>query len=364
MIPKSIVSDSTNEGASLPGHIPALDGLRGMAAIMIMVFHWFQRSTAPRGAFLESAGKFATIGQTGVDLFFVLSGFLITRILLRSRSSHNYFRNFYARRALRIFPLYYGFLIVWLLFLASSYHSVERVSPWWQLLYAENIRLTFVSSTMIGLSHFWSLAVEEHFYLIWPLVIYLVAPQRLGWVAFAVLLVSILTRECMIKAGYEVFYFTPCRLDGFAVGAFLAWLEMRPGGLAAYRRQMLVVLAVFGGIAVLCWMLASGRGLKEMMTVKFSLVALSYGGLLGLVACPSRIPNRLASLWMNRPLRWCGKVSYGLYVFHPSCYHYTNMLPLNDWSNLLVFFVSSGLVSWLSFRCFESKITALKRRFV
>jgi peptidoglycan/LPS O-acetylase OafA/YrhL len=364
MIHDSTMSHSASGEVPPPRHIPALDGLRGMAAMLIMIFHWFQLSTAPRGAFLESAGRFASIGQTGLDLFFVLSGFLITRILLRSRSNPAYFRNFYARRVLRIFPLYYSFVIVWLLFLSPSYHIKEPVSPWWLLLYAENIRLTFVSSAMVGLSHFWSLAVEEHFYLVWPVVIYLVAPQRLGWVALAVLLVTILTRVCMIGAGYEVFFFTPCRLDGFAVGAFLAWLEMRPGGLPAFRRALLVALALFGGAAILCWILTSGRGLKEIMMVKFSLVALAYGALLGLLAGAPSASNGFASLWLNRPLRWCGMVSYGLYVFHPPCYHYTNMLPLNDWSNLLVSFVSSGLISWLSFHYFESRITALKRHLV
>ncbi len=345
------------------GHLPALDGLRGIAVIMVMIFHWFQRSTAPRGAFLASMGRFAPIGQTGVDLFFVLSGFLITRILLNSRDDPHYFRNFYVRRALRIFPLYYGFIIVYALFLSSSYLSENRSSLWWLLLYAENIRLTFGDESLTGLTHFWTLAVEEHFYLIWPLIVYVVAPGRL-WVSVMTLVaLSIVSRILLLRSGYGVFHFTLCRLDGFAAGAIIACLEFGKGGLGRYRRPLLVGLVSVSVLAGFFWALTSGAGLEMVQISKYTVVALVYGGVVGLVAAGFAPGSPVAALLMLCPLRWCGMISYGLYVFHPPCYHYANMLPLNDWASLMVSFGSSGVVAWLSHRFFESRFTALKKRF-
>src|SRR5688572_7114217 len=151
------------------GHIPALDGLRGIAVLIVLGFHIFPNHV-----------KF---GWAGVDLFFVLSGFLITGILLESKGTPNYYRNYLAKRTLRIFPLYYFFLIVFFIVFplvgySDSIYNYDYLSSTqsWYWLYIQNWRI-FFDPHYPGediISHFWSLAIEEQFYIFWPLVIYLI----------------------------------------------------------------------------------------------------------------------------------------------------------------------------------------------
>ena len=354
------LSKSAPQSAS---HIPNLDGLRGIAALMIMAFHWHQLSLAPRGTFLTSLGHFATVGQTGVDLFFVLSGFLITRILINSRHDNRYFRNFYTRRALRIFPLYYGFLLFYYAILSSTYLAEHRSSAWWLLLYGENIRLTFGDSQLVSLTHFWTLAVEEHFYLFWPFVIHRLPKSRISHAVLIALGISLVTRALMLKAGYTVFYFTPCRLDGFAIGAFVASLEQTPGRLVKIRTSLVGGVTCLAGVSAIAWATMSGRSLELVQLLKYPFVALFYGFIVALAAIPQKHPGQLSLILNSQFLRISGRISYGLYVFHPVCYHYTNFLPLNDWGNLVVSFSSSGVVAWLSFNYFEQRFISLKKFF-
>ena len=157
--------------------LPCLDGIRAVAAMMVMVFHFVGHHGEPRAIVQASV-----IGQTGVDLFFVLSGFLITRILLASRQSEHYFRSFYARRTLRIFPLYFGFLAIYFFLLPLLFGEPIPPAPTqlWSWFYLENVPQTFVSLRTSGPGHFWSLAVEEHFYLIWPLLVFSLSRRGFG----------------------------------------------------------------------------------------------------------------------------------------------------------------------------------------
>src|SRR5258707_7301954 len=156
--------DSTSEH-----RIPALYGLRGIAVLFVFVFHSI-------GPLITPMGFIAYMGWLGVDLFFVLSGFLITSILLRARDAENYYKVFYARRALRILPLYY--LALTLSLLTTHDHYTFRAQIWFWLNLS-NLATAFNPMLIPWLSHYWSLAVEEQFYLIWPAVVRRASPAAL-----------------------------------------------------------------------------------------------------------------------------------------------------------------------------------------
>ena len=162
-------------------HLPVLDGLRTLAILLVMLFHFFQARPLPAAPVIRELTKLTALGQTGVDLFFVLSGFLITGILLDARGKQNALKVFYFRRVLRIFPLYYAYLIVAFLVL-PAFHAASHVTysnQWWFWFYCQNIQATFAASfPTTGPGHFWSLAVEEHFYLIWPFIVLRLSPAR------------------------------------------------------------------------------------------------------------------------------------------------------------------------------------------
>src|SRR5437763_217904 len=165
----------------VPGYIPQLDGLRGTAVIMVLIGH--------AASFVEGlpyAGMVEYVRFT-VDVFFVLSGFLITGILLDAKGSNHYFRNFYVRRVLRIFPLYYGFLFVFFILAPALRPPTPggpfegwRASQGWFWSYLSNYQLLFPQWVRpYPLSHFWTLAVEEQFYLFWPTVVLLTSRKGL-----------------------------------------------------------------------------------------------------------------------------------------------------------------------------------------
>src|SRR5690349_12365341 len=165
--------------------LPALDGLRGLAVLGVLIVHAkILLNTAP--PFENALRTLSEFGAYGVDLFFVLSGFLITGILLDTRDSANYFRTFYARRFLRLFPIYYGYLLVIALVLPALHHAVRTSmedygGSWgWYLAYLSNWKAGHGASDPF-LGHFWSLAVEEQFYLLWPAMIFLVPRRMLAY---------------------------------------------------------------------------------------------------------------------------------------------------------------------------------------
>ena len=201
-------------------------------------------------------------GSYGVELFFVLSGFLITGILYDTRNKPHYFRNFYMRRLLRIFPLYYGVLalvffvapLIPLLRGPTLDYLVDRQA--WAWLYAVNIYIAIQGDWSFSyLEHFWSLAIEEHFYFFWPLVVFLLArrPRTLIAVSLAVSLCAMLSRLIGSLVGlswWTIYVLTPFRLDGLALGAFLAVTARQPGGLDRLARALPWVVAVQ---SARCW---------------------------------------------------------------------------------------------------------------
>jgi peptidoglycan/LPS O-acetylase OafA/YrhL len=357
-------------------HIGALDGIRGLAVLLVLVFHYGRsaRSAGFQNYFL-SASEF---GWIGVDLFFVLSGFLITGILYDARGSGRYFRNFYARRSLRIFPLYFLALCV-VLALAAWWPGAgvwPDLNPLWFVFYLSNVAMIAQTPHDAGiLSHFWSLAIEEHFYLAWPAVVLLATRRQLIAIAVGVVVVSLFARLLLRLSGAAspdtLYFLTPFRLDALAVGAICSLAVRGRGGLAPLILPAWLAM-LGGGAAVISIVLftrsyAASTGL--MQTLGYTCLAVAFGGLL-LIALSFKPANHVFS---NPLMRWFGRYSYGLYVWHPIINVILFYTPLKAAMGvegavgnivyLLFAFLLVIVVGLASYHLFEQPFLRLKKRF-
>jgi peptidoglycan/LPS O-acetylase OafA/YrhL len=307
----------------LAGHLPVLDGVRGIAILGVVIFHAVAFEVHNR---LELAfGMAANFGWAGVDLFFVLSGFLITSILLRARGGANYYRAFYIRRGLRIFPLYFAYCAVLFLVLPTIYgwHSAKsavlvNAAPWF-LTYTLNIKMAMIGrrAAVMGTAFFWSLAVEEQFYLIWPSVVARVRLEHLSRLCLIVAGVALCWRIWMVQRGYTLaaYVLLPSRMDGLALGAWAAIQVSRPGGLDRVARFAMPVLAS-SAIALLALIAKAGNAGWEkplMSTLGLTLLAIASTAfiVLAVAGAPSSLLSRAVAV---APLRFFGRYAYGLYV--------------------------------------------------
>jgi peptidoglycan/LPS O-acetylase OafA/YrhL len=367
------------------GFIPALDGLRGIAILLVMLHHFtYYRPTEGIDALIGSVLFFCWIG---VDLFFVLSGFLITGILLDTRNSERYFTTFYARRTLRIFPLYYLVLFVAFVVLprfpaVDSVLVGENASPpqWPYWLYGTNILIGDRGWVHGWVDIGWSLAIEEHFYLVWPLVIWL-CPPRVVAVLCAVIILAEPAARVWARAStmqpLPIYVLTWFRLDGLAIGALLALAQRRGLFPSLDRWAPAVVLAgVYGLIAVSVLGGHTWWWNRPMQQYGYSLLAITGGAML-----VSAVNRPADSLWprmlRTRWLRAFGKYSYSLYLLHPPVMrgvreyvfnpdHYA-AFGLAPWNAQILFYGAATAptfaLAWLSWRSFEGPILRLKARF-
>jgi peptidoglycan/LPS O-acetylase OafA/YrhL len=300
------------------GHVPTLDGVRGLAIVLVTLFR-FNTGPAydgPLGNLIFGGLKY---GYLGVDLFFVLSGFLITGILYDAKQQSRFFRNFYGRRALRIFPLYYGFLFVMLVLMPAllgsrwQFFPEARAEQAWLWLYAANFLMGIRDSWCLGsFEHFWSLAIEEHFYLVWPLVVYFCSRRGAMVASVAALGISIIGRIIWLRAGgnsVAVELFTFFRLDGLALGALAALAARGPLGIKPLVRWAWPA-AILGGILLA----AITPGDRRLLGLRWTIVAVFFVGLL-LLAVASRPDTAWGRVWRSRVLAFFGKYSYAMYVF-------------------------------------------------
>jgi peptidoglycan/LPS O-acetylase OafA/YrhL len=299
-------------------YIPGLDGLRA-AAILLVVVHNTSINESDNGLVARVWTGITDCGWIGVQLFFVLSGFLITGILLDGRDKPRALRSFYIRRALRIFPLYYAFLIgrFLVLPLAMPALAVGFSTQIWYWLYLSNWS-DLVQGPLNGMSHFWSLAVEEQFYLSWPALVRKLRVRTFVIVCIALAIGSFGVRLTFYLAGVDhawMYSATISRLDGLAVGALVAVAARAQLG-DRYRkgRRLAAVIAGAGLLVAAVHAHGLSRFNPEIQTIGYTLLAVVFGALVGEVAEPT--PVR-ALRWLEwRGLRTIGRYSYAMYVFH------------------------------------------------
>jgi peptidoglycan/LPS O-acetylase OafA/YrhL len=316
--PKAAVSGATTGERS-----PVLDGVRGVAILLVLFNHVIIYSGLDKSNLIDRALRSMGLAAwLGVDLFFVLSGFLITGILYEAKGSQRYFSSFYGRRALRIFPLYYGFLGLMLLVgpwvLAPDVAATMRATQGWYWAYLSNIDVA-LHGWPPYLGRFWSLAVEEQFYLIWPWIVLACDRRRLMWVCAGCCLVALMLRAAVpyLMEPVAAYVLLPTRMDTLATGAFVALLMRDPREREGLRRWAPVVLVV--GVGSLGMLFLARRGLPEndpiVQTLGYTIIAVSCGALIA-TAVEGAVFTWLRRALCAAPLLFFGKYSYGLYVLH------------------------------------------------
>jgi peptidoglycan/LPS O-acetylase OafA/YrhL len=318
------MAESPSQATPVPGaNVPALDGLRGVAVLLVLTFHFAHIGGA--GGAVERALLGATrAGWAGVDLFFVLSGFLITGILLDARGGQGYFRAFYARRVLRIFPLHYAYLAVLFLVLPLLLPAVDvrRDTQGWLWSYLGNVLFAreggFHASPFTG--HFWSLAVEEQFYLLWPLVVWLLPRRRLALLCLGLVAGAFALRFAIHRTTFNAtaaYVLTPARMDALGMGALVAVAVREPTWWPRARRAAPGVLAAAAAAVGAVWARQGGLfgGDPAVQVWAFGPLAAGFAAVLVLALDGAGSPAFTRGLsW--RPLRTAGKYGYGLYVLH------------------------------------------------
>ena len=355
-------------------YIKGFDTIRALAVFFVIVEHWgpyFKEHTLPdyiKTTFVEN-------GLFGVNLFFVLSGFLITSILLNEKrkdtegKQFTIIKNFFVRRVLRIFPIYYLVIILCCLF---QYQFVKD-HIWYYLTYTSNI-LPYATNKPNVLSHTWSLAVEEQFYLIWPWLIIFINKKYLKYVFVSAIIIGIVSKYLALYAfhhNFPVLVFN-C-FDSFGIGGMYAYIRLDREKCLKFEKTFRVVLPL---LLFLAWRMASFGGIPILVTY-----ARTLDSLIAIALIMFAINNQ--SEWMrkyvleNRVLNFIGKISYGLYLYHytlgPSYDSFIETYARNHPS--LPPFVSGFYTSycvklalliticWLSFRLIEQPILRLKKRF-
>jgi peptidoglycan/LPS O-acetylase OafA/YrhL len=303
-----------------------LDGVRGLAILAVLLYHGvLYAGSRSNHAVDETLRQIVSFGWSGVDLFFVLSGFLITGILLDSRNSPNYYRSFYMRRVLRIFPLYFAFLAGFIFVLPvigrwDSMVAVVRENQVWYWTYLVNWRIGTEGWTeFFELGHFWSLAVEEQFYLVWPFVVMSFRPATLARICIGLVVGALALRIWLVFSGFPILAYvsTPARLDALGLGALLAIWVRDPtthAALVRYAPRVFIASAVtIASIFVVdrsFWPVG-----KFTLTGGLSIVAVAGASLMATLLFRPEA-RRLSWFFRTSPMRFLGKYSYGIYVIH------------------------------------------------
>jgi peptidoglycan/LPS O-acetylase OafA/YrhL len=369
-------------------HIPILDGIRAYAVLMVCFVHFFQVDESSLYEANQYLGiglfKISQIGLRGVELFFILSGFLISGILINSKKSPSFFKTFYFRRFIRIFPLYYFVLAISFLVLpqfinidASGNYVIKQQV--WLWTYTSNLSNIFDqiswddSLNFPSFGHFWSLCVEEHFYVFWPFLIYYSNEKwltRIMWILVALSAFSVLF----------VFVFGDCI-------PILKWSSIRCsgvlslGGLIAYylnnplqHKQIVIIsqksIMISGILFLLAHFIPRQCEIHQVLTFFTSLVFFSC---LLVLAIEDR--NIMSKLFKHRSLYFIGKISYGIYVYHGVLRPYFKSFLYDD----LEIYINNGIlrsliytitctmisifIAWISWVIIEKPILSLKTYF-
>jgi peptidoglycan/LPS O-acetylase OafA/YrhL len=326
----------------LSGRIDRLDGIRAVAIILVFLIH-------------VNIGRF---GWQGVSLFFVLSGFLITTILRRSRTNESFWAPFYIKRATRILPpLVIAFLLAFL-FSTVAWHQVGL----YEALFLANFAALIHQDGTASLTVLWSLAVEEQFYLFWPFAVRYLDRGQLIRLSFGVLIAEPILRAIVspfCKTGWPIYYLTPFQLDGLAAGSLLALLVEDEVSTQVLKRWSGKIFGLIAGIFVILSLTHQFH--RDANTVIFNslgywLVYLGAAFLIAYVLLHRLSP--ISRILECKPAVFLGSISYGFYLFHPvgitlmeklgvhlNFVHYRTLAPFG--------FIAVMIFSWLSFRYYE-----------
>lgn len=372
--------------------MPALDGVRGLAILLVLFDHLFWSNSASAHGVLAIFAAVRDSSYAGVNLFFALSGFLISGILMDTLNAPHYFRNFYARRTLRIFPLYYGVLIV-LLVLTRPLHLLWSGWQYYDLTYTANLALWRHNAPLnlgvFDINHFWSLQVEEQFYLLWPLIVFRVCkPERLVRVSLVLCGCILLLRIFFVlMAGrpgftnpYMTYSATFSCADNILYGCCLAALVRTPWR-ASVLQMAPRVLAVCGAILLvygfrnrgLPFMTDPGAPQRLFMpTLGFTLLGISAASI---IAMTLRRSSKTEIGFRNKVLQFFGRYSYGIYVFHYTLDQlltgrirrlvdaHVHSKALGVLAGALVVTCASVLVALASYHLYEKHFLHLKKYF-
>jgi peptidoglycan/LPS O-acetylase OafA/YrhL len=369
--------------------VPELDGLRGAAIFMVVVFHYLeQQGTVSGGGLTPILQRLALMGWSGVDLFFVLSGFLIGGILVDARNSPSYFRTFYTRRFFRIIPIYYLWILAYIVLVgvAGSYlraHSnsglimAPGLPIYAHFFFLQNLMvIPFAGLAGAWFSHLWSLAVEEQFYLISPLVVRLLSTRPLTIFLGCVIAAAPLLRVVLLALRTDpwlVSVLMPCRADSLAIGmlaavfwrkeGFREWLSDRSGTLYA------ILAVLFAGVAAL-WKWSPESQTLGMETIGFTWLAAFFVVILLLAL--TRRDGPIARLARVAWLRELGRVSYCVYIIHLVVNVFCHTLlrraspATSDARGAAVTIFSAFAtlgIAWISWKLFEGPLVRLGHSF-
>ncbi len=339
-------------------HLPQLDGLRGIAVLIVLLGHV--------AVFAVGLGisRLGPLPPLGVDLFFVLSGFLITNVLLEAQNAQHYYLNFYARRALRIWPLY-TILLVCIFGIANrrnAYLTFDDAKIRWQYfaLFVQNI--VYPKPALLGplaLAVTWSVAVEEQFYFIWPVLVRSLPRKRLGWILLVPVIAAPIARYWLPALGVDPYINPLCRFDGMAIGGLAAlWIFIRrPTDAVLNRAALWIMLVAVAGIAG-----ASTFRLEKLLGKTF--ISAAFCGLLIAALSSKPVISILSRAW----LRYIGKISYGIYLIHlPTAALIAALLPGDQWparaGRACIILIATVVLATISWYLVESPILRLKRFF-
>ena len=375
---RAVKVDSDRNVREVLNHVISLDGVRGTAILLVLLHHLLWAKSESPNLALSLILRARGAGWVGVDLFFALSGFLITGILYGSLRDRRFFWNFYARRILRIFPLYYSVVVVlatifFLHGMAPDLRVVGIVAAYLQNtpLYLEHSQNT-VAFQYTG--HLWSLAVEEQFYLVWPVVVFLVKDRRkLMWIAACQVLLSPILRVVLLTHGTsfaEVYRFTICRADSLLAGAWLALAVRGPMRDRVFR----AAVPCFWIALVVCCGIATTTGNFDW-EINYSVNSFGYSAVAlasaAIIAMALQAGTIVASIMRLHWLRFLGRYSYGLYIYHVivdqiASQALASQIHSSGLYRIVRFFLAMGLsilISVVSFNYFEKPFLSMKRFF-